>query len=604
MPKNIVVCCDGTGNEFGDSNSNVVKLCSTLVVDDRHQVFYYHPGVGTMGSPSARTRLGKSWDIIRGLAFGYGVTANISDAYRYLMETYEPDDRIFLFGFSRGAYTARALGGLLHMYGLLQRGNEGLIPYITEKFASRSREAQGMSHTFQVAEEFKHTYSRDVLIHFVGVWDTVSSVGWISDPVVIPFTACNPIMVNGRHAVSIDERRCFFRDNLWGKPFQAGDPQYRVTQDIKQVWFAGVHSDVGGSYPEGESGLSKITLEWMLREAIGKGLLIKEDNAKRVLGLACPTPYVPPNATDGQHESLHGAWWAVEFLPHYKWDKRRGMQHWTWPPLGTYRHLPPAVVVHESVVARQKAVAAYRPSNLPKDFGVEKYEPLFPELPPRQADQRRFSALSPGERAQAVLDFKTDANPLLNDAPDMWPRYPLLAALLALAAICVASPQSVHSWPLIGGFEDWIAKLLLGLGTVVLLLLTFGGCRKRYRIGLVKYFRHHEDKHAVEGAPEPPPYVRPQWKMVNELVAGLIAAGVILSVRKDHPAWNGLAAAIVFAAAGLAPAFAVWGQARAFNALCRAWCMVSDQPELLEYRKRQRAKSEQPPNTQARGFHV
>src|SRR5215469_907820 len=315
MPKNIVVCCDGTGNEFGDSNSNVVKLASTLVIDEG-QVSYYHPGVGTMGSPNARTWLGRQWDVLRGLAFGYGITFNIANAYHYLMQTYEPGDQIYLFGFSRGAYTARALGGLLDMYGLLHKGNEGLIPYITEKFATRTKETQGIARTLDVAEGFKQTFCQDVQIHFVGVWDTVSSVGWISDPVVIPFTANNPIMEIGRHAVSIDERRCFFRDNLWGKPFQPGEPGFRVHQDVKQVWFAGVHSDIGGSYPEGESGLSKITLEWMLKEAIDKGLIVDMDKVDLVLGRTRPMWFVPPDPVDGEHQSLHGPWWILEALPH------------------------------------------------------------------------------------------------------------------------------------------------------------------------------------------------------------------------------------------------------------------------------------------------
>src|SRR6201987_112447 len=81
-PKNIVVCCDGTGNEFGDANSNVVKLASTLVID-QHQVSYYPPGVGTMGSPTARNWLQKKWDVICGLAFGFGITSCIADAYHY-----------------------------------------------------------------------------------------------------------------------------------------------------------------------------------------------------------------------------------------------------------------------------------------------------------------------------------------------------------------------------------------------------------------------------------------------------------------------------------------------------------------------------------------
>src|SRR5215467_4366916 len=439
MPKNIVVCCDGTGNEFGDSNSNVVKLASTLVIDE-HQVSYYHPGVGTMGAPNARNWVEKKWDVIRGLAFGYGVTFCIADAYHYLIQTYEPGDQIYLFGFSRGAYTARALGGLLDMYGLLHKGNEGLIPYITEKFATRTKETQGMAHTLEVAEGFKQTFCQDVQIHFVGVWDTVSSVGWISDPVVIPFTATNPIMEIGRHAVSIDERRCFFRDNLWGKPFQPGEPGFRVHQDIKQVWFAGVHSDVGGSYPEGESGLSKITLEWMLHEAKLAGLRIHDDEAKRVLGVASPAPFVRPDPSDGQHESLKDAWWVVEFLPHFKYDKMKGRPHWTLPPIGKRRRLPidpvthhNLAVLHESVFDRMQNVPEYRPENLlGTDYPREKYVPLFSEAPgylkspdgslaSLQPDERRFDGLGPVGRVQAILDFKVDANPLLQCPPDMWP---------------------------------------------------------------------------------------------------------------------------------------------------------------------------------------
>src|ERR1700674_4497018 len=105
MPKNIVICCDGTGNEFGgDCNSNVVKLYSTLVINET-QVGYYHPGVGTMGSPTARNRLEKRWSRVKGLAFGAGLTANVADAYRYLMNVYADGDNVYLFGFSRGSYT-------------------------------------------------------------------------------------------------------------------------------------------------------------------------------------------------------------------------------------------------------------------------------------------------------------------------------------------------------------------------------------------------------------------------------------------------------------------------------------------------------------------
>jgi uncharacterized protein (DUF2235 family) len=127
--KNIVICCDGTGNEFGESNSNVIKLYQTLILDPARQVAYYHPGVGTTGAKNALTAAGEVWTKFRDLAFGYGFSENIADAYQYLMKVFNPGDQVFIFGFSRGSYTARALCGMLELLGLLQPGNEGQIPY-------------------------------------------------------------------------------------------------------------------------------------------------------------------------------------------------------------------------------------------------------------------------------------------------------------------------------------------------------------------------------------------------------------------------------------------------------------------------------------------
>jgi uncharacterized protein (DUF2235 family) len=115
MPKNIVICCDGTGNEFGTQKSNVVKLYKMLICDST-QTTYYHPGLGTIGARNALTAIGKWWTRLIGLAFGYGISDNIADAYLFLMRTYEKDDHIYIFGFSRGAYTARALACILQAY--------------------------------------------------------------------------------------------------------------------------------------------------------------------------------------------------------------------------------------------------------------------------------------------------------------------------------------------------------------------------------------------------------------------------------------------------------------------------------------------------------
>lgn len=366
MPKNIVVCCDGTGNEFGDHNSNVVKLCGTLIVDGRQQVGYYHPGVGTMGAPTARNRISKAWSVGMGLAFGAGLLDNVSDAYRFLMNVFEDGDRVFLFGFSRGAYTVRALAGVLQMFGLLYLGNDGLIPYITRMYAKRTRKAGGMTHTFEVAKGFKATFCRHCPLHFVGVWDTVSSVGWIWDPLKLPYTAQNPDMANDRHAVSIDERRCYFRNNLWGPPLP--------NQDIKQVWFAGVHSDVGGSYPYAQSGLSQISLEWMMCEAISLGLLVDSQKAKLALGRIPPPPPVQPDARAAIHNSLTFWWWLFEFLPHSYYDPVAKKLRWRIPR-GSRRVIPAGSVLHSTVNEKLRVDPTYKPSNLPADPGEEVTRP-------------------------------------------------------------------------------------------------------------------------------------------------------------------------------------------------------------------------------------
>ncbi len=208
MAKSIVVCCDGTGNQFGKNNSNVLKLYSTLVIRPGVQTAYYHPGVGTMGARNALSTVGKLWTRVRGLAFGYGLSDNIADAYQFLMSEFEDKDKVYLFGFSRGAYTVRALCGMLHMFGLLRPGNEGMIPYAMRLFKRRKDDK------FELGAKFKKTFSRECKPHFLGVWDTVSSVGWVLDPIglkpgALPYTAQFSDIPIVRHAVSIDERRAF-----------------------------------------------------------------------------------------------------------------------------------------------------------------------------------------------------------------------------------------------------------------------------------------------------------------------------------------------------------------------------------------------------------
>jgi uncharacterized protein (DUF2235 family) len=290
-----------------------------------------------------------------GLAFGYGISDNISDAYQFLMRNFEPGDQVYVFGFSRGAYTARALCGMLHIVGLLTEGNEGLIPYAIRMIKRKKID-------FAVAADFKKTFSRECKPHFAGVWDTFSSLGWVYDPVEFPYTRAtkNPDFHIIRHAVSIDERRAFFRQNLFGEP---NNPQ----QDILEVWFAGVHSDVGGSYPESVSQLSKCALRWMLGEAELAGLRV--DPYRKAEILDGKPPYVAPDPlTRNQHESLHGRWWIAEFWPkivHVQTEQG------TWTKtisfnLGRRRQISPNPLIHESVEQRLRfADPPYTPGNLP-----------------------------------------------------------------------------------------------------------------------------------------------------------------------------------------------------------------------------------------------
>jgi len=194
-----------------------------------------------------------------------------------------------LFGFSRGAYTARAIASLLRMYGLVPRDHERLVPYIVRMMWAihwlRKRAKPDappdprIAEYFELAAAFKATFSRLCQPHFFGLWDTVSSVGWFSNPVSLPFTGNNEDIAIGRHAVAIDERRAFFRTNLWRR---AADPQAAGPRDMKQVWFPGVHCDVGGGYPEPQSGLSKIALMWMIDEARLAGLILSDETVDLV----------------------------------------------------------------------------------------------------------------------------------------------------------------------------------------------------------------------------------------------------------------------------------------------------------------------------------
>jgi len=358
MAKTLVVCCDGTNNQFDGYHTNVIRAYK---VARRHpgQLTYYDPGVGTMPEPWRKTKLAKRLSMLAGLIYGDGFFDNISDAYRFLIANYEPGDKIFLFGFSRGAYAARAVAALLRSIGLLHPASDNLLPY-AQRYWQRDFGAQ--SPGGKVCAEFKTTLARTCPVHFIGVWDTVSSVGVINNFRTFPHTLHNPEVTHVRHAVSIDERRSTFRQNL----MLPATP----TQDVKNVWFAGVHSDVGGGYPPEESALAKLAFEWMIREAKECGLDVDDAAYNQELrGVGAP-----PDPCGMLHVSLRGGWWLGELLPmkHYSWDDKKW--HWRWligafnQPRDIQRNAgKPFVSIHHSVIQRLNQMNDYRPVNIPND---------------------------------------------------------------------------------------------------------------------------------------------------------------------------------------------------------------------------------------------
>ncbi|OAX56914.1 hypothetical protein A6R73_01605 [Xanthomonas translucens pv. poae] len=309
---------------------------------------YYDQGVGTFGLRETLFEWQKVPGRIFGLAFGWGLRRTVEGAYRFLVENYQPGDQLYLFGFSRGAYAARALAALMHALGLVGRHNAHLFEYAWDMLRRRD---QGDDVDFHLQSSFRQTFGREVKIRFMGLFDTVKSVGWVYDPVSLPFTRTNPDVLSIRHAVSIDERRAFFRQNLWSNEPKA-----------LEAWFAGVHADVGGGYEISDSQLALVSLRWMIAEALANGLPFDPDRVHKILyeGQARPEPTGP------RHDSMTSAWKIAEWVPRLIWVLKDGRGRWrlaigAMPPLGRPRKrtIRPDTRFHESVAIRCKVLGEY-----------------------------------------------------------------------------------------------------------------------------------------------------------------------------------------------------------------------------------------------------
>lgn len=261
--KNLIVCADGTWDKASDRNpSNVERLRTSVAPrteDGTEQLAYYHPGVGT-----------KIQERLRGGMFGYGLGRNVRDCYRFLVDHYEEGDNLYLFGFSRGAFTARSLAGFIRNAGILKtayldRIDEGYNLY---------RDKEGPDSDSAVAFRRDYAWTVATPIKFIGVWDTVGALGvpnigfpwvnWINRRYQFHDTQLSSRVRYAYQALSIDEARRPFSPTLWlPKPDVPG-------QRVEQVWFAGVHTDIGGGYAEGQ--LANITWHWMTDRARAAGL--------------------------------------------------------------------------------------------------------------------------------------------------------------------------------------------------------------------------------------------------------------------------------------------------------------------------------------------
>ncbi|GAA5998543.1 T6SS phospholipase effector Tle1-like catalytic domain-containing protein [Rhodotorula paludigena] len=292
--RRLICCFDGTGNAFGTNITNVPTLFSLASEDPDRQLLYYQTGIGTaIGTHEAIWTPGKVWQKIsetvdEGIAWSLG--QHICAGYQFLMNHWRPGDEIFLLGFSRGAYTARALAGMLQQVGLLPAGNEESIP-LAFSIYKRKANTPLVPEKETLAEGFKRTFSRDVEVHFVGVWDTVASVGAII-PRTLPFANSSTFIHIFRQALALDEGRARYNPQHWihDPPSPGAD---RPPTDVKEVWFTGAHSNVGGGeFPytgDVNPALSHLSLRWMLREAVEAGF---EVDSSRIATSPIFAPFV------------------------------------------------------------------------------------------------------------------------------------------------------------------------------------------------------------------------------------------------------------------------------------------------------------------------
>ncbi len=330
MSKRIVICADGTWNRpeedvESDIPTNVLRLARAIqpvCAKGVPQQVFYDWGIGSSHSRMV------------GGATGRGIHKNIMDAYRYIVQNHTADAEIFLFGFSRGAYTVRSLCGLINNCGILKRPDARLIQ---QAFDHYKKPGSKFHPDGEASVEFRARHSHPSReVRFVGVWDTVGALG-------IPFSLLGlfdgkdefydsklgPNVRVARHAVAIDETRRDFEPTLW---------EPREGLDLQQVWFAGVHTDLGGGYAPDKQGrlASDYPLEWMVGEADAAGLAFE--------------PHLETGLNASPEAPIHRS--------------RRHIYRLRRPQLRSLTDDDAEIGIHASVKARFEVDPKYRPKNL------------------------------------------------------------------------------------------------------------------------------------------------------------------------------------------------------------------------------------------------
>ena len=359
MNKNIILCSDGTGNsELKGRGTNVFKLYEAIDRFDSTtpQIAFYDDGVGTESN--------KYLKMITG-ALGIGLSRNARQLYTHLVHSYTPGDKIYVFGFSRGAYTVRTLAGFILETGILDReqfnSESELSHYVNGAYKAYRRKYKTLTSSlwrplfgwltrstygFTDLEQIRNRTHNDgkAEIQFIGVWDTVSALAVpykvLADFIdrfifkfKFPDNNLHENVSKACHAISIDDKRKTFHPELWN---EVNDERNR----IEQVWFAGVHANVGGGYPK--QGLSLVAMDWMMKKAEGLKFIAQDAD------------YFAEHAN--VHDKLY--------------DSRAGLAaYYPYAPRDIYkicREHGVSPLIHESVYERSlKLTEGYAPGNLP-----------------------------------------------------------------------------------------------------------------------------------------------------------------------------------------------------------------------------------------------